>query len=723
LVEEKRREEEEEKQRLLAPDVLLEIMMNVFKRDVEERTDRVTGLRKQRASLLDERSNVSKNLRLATQQLSLAEAQQTAAAEAENYDLADQLAEVIERHVNQQAEYVSIRQNIDGAFDQLECQTNEVVKCVTDCFGNLGEKLECFRVEQTKNNDSTVALANFEATSKRLSGQSERLTADLKLIERDENLASEERKGLDATIHEQAGESEKLRDETSAKLMEVHNEIESLKKQLSIKLDEAKTLAGLVQTHSVAIDKVRSKFTRQLNRVEKKETTVKEGRVEWEAEHASVQIAKMTHDAEVQTHSEALLTHDETMRRIQSEKENTKRFQNILIKELDVRGQIATLNNNSPAVADKSTSGDEEDKMVDDASSSEIQSTTELAVLQSVLSEFEAAVDESQTELKLAEAALKSVKDEMEEINVRLPILLEEKKLAAKARNFKAAGKASKAIKELMSRKDQLEGESETEASERVARAKETTEVTNKKLCEQKTIVEKHEKLEGQRCMNLLANKIMMLEQIKEETNESPLNESMDDGNEENIIKKTKMSLLTVALIGAIVLDEEISALKNEGLTLDARFGGWEDIVNSIKNVSTEDLEKKVEEIPCYAEKETLDDNNESENVAVEGTAEDDTSTAEDKKEDIGKELSASPLKALSLDNDAGSVIAKEEAKKVWKNLTQRIEETAERLEKAADEEDYDLAAELDELLENLKTEVDALGLTSDEIDVVELES
>ena len=113
-------------------------------------------LRKQRASLLEERSNVSKNLRLATQQLSLAEAQQTAAAEAENYDLADQLAEVIERHVNQQAEYVSIRQNIDGAFDQLECQTNEVVKCVTDCFGNLGEKLECFRVEQTENNDSTV---------------------------------------------------------------------------------------------------------------------------------------------------------------------------------------------------------------------------------------------------------------------------------------------------------------------------------------------------------------------------------------------------------------------------------------------------------------------------------------------------------------------------------------------------------------------------------------
>lgn len=55
--------------------------------------------------------------------------------------------------------------------------------------------------------------------------------------------------------------------------------------------------------------------------------------------------------------------------------------------------------------------------------------------------------------------------------------------------------------------------------------------------------------------------------------------------------------------------------------------------------------------------------------------------------------------------------------------MTQRIEETAERLEEAADKEDYDAAAELDELLENLKTEVDALGLTSDEIDVVELES
>ena len=45
-----------------------------------------------------------------------------------------------------------------------------------------------------------------------------------------------------------------------SKLMEVHNEIESLKKKLSIKLDKAKKLAGLVQMHSVTIDKVCGKL-------------------------------------------------------------------------------------------------------------------------------------------------------------------------------------------------------------------------------------------------------------------------------------------------------------------------------------------------------------------------------------------------------------------------------------------------------------------------------
>ena len=50
------------------------------------------------------------------------------------------------------------------------------------------------------------ALANFEVTYKGISGQSERLAAELKFIQRDENLASEKCKGLNAAIHDYAGE-------------------------------------------------------------------------------------------------------------------------------------------------------------------------------------------------------------------------------------------------------------------------------------------------------------------------------------------------------------------------------------------------------------------------------------------------------------------------------------------------------------------------------------
>jgi len=75
----------------------------------------------------------------------------------------------------------------------------------------------------------------------------------------------------------------------------------------------------LVRSYSFAIDTVRNKFTRKLNRVGKKEVTVKEARLEWEAEHSSLQIANMTHETEVQAHSEALLMYDDTMKRIKSE--------------------------------------------------------------------------------------------------------------------------------------------------------------------------------------------------------------------------------------------------------------------------------------------------------------------------------------------------------------------------------------------------------------------
>ena len=87
------------------------------------------------------------------------------------------------------------------------------------------------------------------------------------------------------------------------------------------------------------------------------------------------------------------------------------------------------MNDNSYAAADKSSSSDKED----DTSLLETQPTTELTALQPVLSEFETAVDESQTDFKLGEATLKSVK---KEISVQLPILLEEKKLAVKERIF-----------------------------------------------------------------------------------------------------------------------------------------------------------------------------------------------------------------------------------------------------------------------------------------------
>ena len=88
-------------------------------------------------TLIEERFFFSKQLRLAEQQLLNAEAQQAAAANAEDFDLADKLAPMIEKYTHERDEHNIVIKNIGLAFDELKRHRASIVSELTDCFRNL----------------------------------------------------------------------------------------------------------------------------------------------------------------------------------------------------------------------------------------------------------------------------------------------------------------------------------------------------------------------------------------------------------------------------------------------------------------------------------------------------------------------------------------------------------------------------------------------------------
>lgn len=105
-------------------------------------------MRNQRSSLQEERKTAEKQLRLIKQQIILTENQQTIAAEAEDFDLADRLAAVIGKHKSEEEELSAVLAEFERALGELDRQQVGLVHGVTDCFKDIRSRLVRFKEEQ-----------------------------------------------------------------------------------------------------------------------------------------------------------------------------------------------------------------------------------------------------------------------------------------------------------------------------------------------------------------------------------------------------------------------------------------------------------------------------------------------------------------------------------------------------------------------------------------------
>ena len=373
----------------------------------------------------------------------------------------------------------------------------------------------------------------FQTTSKRLSAEEERLGMDLKHLERDEVLVEEERKELEGTIQEQTSDMEKLRDQAKERLERVNEEIQDLRALLDAKESLAAELQSDFAAQETAISKIRSKFSRQLARLENKLTALKANRKEWESETQHHEHLKSSHESAIKAHSEALTAHEEMMKIIQEEISTAEKVEEIIVSEI--------------VEAETREAADE--------------TSSELRELQADVLKCEAAADEANQVLMAAKATVNNLRDEIEQIEKQIPELEDQKKAAAASRDFKSAAKASKEIKDISARKERLQEELDDEAIGRQSAAETNFENIIGDLDAKKSLAEAQEKEGASKELENLGERISRMHAVKRQVCSG-----------EN----------TVESVAASVLDSEIEALKARGAALGAKFGGWDDVLAEI---------------------------------------------------------------------------------------------------------------------------------------------
>ncbi|KAL7549050.1 hypothetical protein ACHAWF_012328 [Thalassiosira exigua] len=626
--ERRRREKEEERERRLAeererrrsPRQKLREALDHLADAARAKADAAAALRGRRAGLVGEMAAAAKAERYEAQRVKFAEVQQTLAVEEEDFESADRLGTVIEGHSKERDAHSANRARIAKEITDLDQEREEASRAVAACFDEARAKLQELEEEVDDRAKEEGVLDQFEKTSKRLSSETERLTNDLKHIERDEAVLKEEQKELGGRITEETKEFDEKCTEASAKLEEVNETIKSLRQQLLEAETKASDLTGEIATYQQSIDNVKSKYSRQLGRLEKKEKSVKESRSDWESEKESIEKAQAAHEAVVAAHSEDMLNRENLIKDIQTESATAK----------DLAGIVSSA---FADVADPEGDGPDLDNVDGE------------------VLKYEAAVNEANQNVIAAETNIENLQEEISSIGVRLPILESEKKLAASKRDFKAAGKASKGIKEALARKQLCQAELEGDAMERKKFAKDELEKITTLLEEKKNIASKKKKEAGMDRMDLLRENI---DELKSMLGKIGTDSKLDDAEEDAV---------NVSCVGAFVIESQISILEAEGKSLGEKYGGWDtqsaDVVE----------ESSVQSAPTF-----------------------DSASAND--------------------DDTSEIVIDNALMEKYHSLMDQIKDIESAIEEAAEEEDFDEAAELEEQAQIVREEFESCGFS-----------
>mmetsp|Transcript_2748 Transcript_2748/g.4982 ORF Transcript_2748/g.4982 Transcript_2748/m.4982 type:complete len:428 (-) Transcript_2748:224-1507(-) len=334
----------------------------------------------------------------------------------------------------------------------------------------------------------------------------------------------------------------------SANLLAVNETLQVLRNQLADAEAVAARLNERIAASNKSIEDVKDRHLEELSRLEMKIRSAKGRRDIMEAENEKISEARDAHDAMVAAHSSEVEKRKKLI--VSTDKECLAAIDLEKIVSSAFRVKEARKKNGN----DDGDDDDEEGHNKAQGNDADASQVDDIVV-------HEALVDEKQELLREAETKIDKLLDGISKIEIRVPVLEAKKRMAAAARDFRSAGRASKKIRELTARKEQSLAELKGGAMECEKSARDELEKYAALLKEKKEAVVERGREAGTEKMEWLMETVLRLR--------STLTGLASGSAEEEVTY--------VSVVAGFLIHAQISVLEEEGRALSDKYGGWKD--------------------------------------------------------------------------------------------------------------------------------------------------
>ena len=592
------------------------------------------------------------------QELSELEIEQQKLAEAEEFDKADSLTAKVDALRLKMQNQMNNLNDFKVTYSRLEGQ---LVQNKDDQCNSVNE-LRRSLVQGSKREEDEVLKIITENSLKckkehnRLQIEEDRINLELRLVEREEDTLNEESKTTNDAIQAQSGDAHYLKVEIDDKLKVLAVEIEELEAKLLTKRAEERKFKLELASVEAKIGDVNRKYERQLQRISDRKQDIIKNKAECMKEAEALLLEKTSH----QNESKIVDNLSELIKEWCDSIANTVEVTNIL-------DQIMHHN----AAADCSSSSN----------------AGENGNFHELFQSFRAADDhftKCVSEQRNLVNKLTELTNEMHDIDDKLPKFENEKKAHAAAKRFKEAAKTASDIKEFGSRREVVVSEMNA-ISEKLPALEETVSAALTQKEEAQQVLKEAQKLEDIRKFKGMLQRMDILRSTKKK---------MDTLNESNDTAIDK-----VVQACSVMIDTELDDVYLEAQEIKREYNLQESL-ECTEEICEEVAVSASVAVPVAVQEETSDvPISPSDPIAEEAVVDDSTNN--------------NAIRTMS-EEETGTMLVKASM------LMLEYEELTAALQTASDNEDYELAAEIDEKIRNdikvnLSTCMILLGVQSEE--------
>jgi len=654
--------------------VLLKEKVEGFQVSTTGLVQKLENAMSQRTSLAVEASGLEAEHRELNLELHEAESRQAAFAEAEEFEQADKLTSAV-ANLRNKADNVSERLGaVRAKLLRSEALTDQLKTEQKIELQLLVQRMELFCKDQDKALRSMIIEAQkvLEGESRRLTKEEDRLKMQREYIEKDENHLQEETKQTESAIAEQTQGIEQTRQSLGKAHIKLKGEIEHLEQMLADKKSALESVEEELETATDEIAEIRTKFSRQLSRIEERKNMLNQTKAECDNEENQLDQSKKEYEAKTRA-----IQHDQGQ--IQSVVDNAKlhiklaRFVEGILQEQEEWAEKL------------------EDQLPEqDGSFDELQEQVQ------ALREETNVFKEQQSKL---EAQMLSSKSQVDEISLELPKLEHAKKTAAAARNYKEAGAKSKEIKSLQEK--QIHTLEELEVIEQTLShcKSEYTTKAEVLLAKEAELYQMELNMQLLKFQALKENVIHLKKMKQRILKDKPCD-----------FQESALQILEMEIQSRYALGREICATnKLNGDEFNLELLEFEEEEEEEEEVELQEEKEEEKPLQIQSENESPSTVNEEDSVKEQNislTPQDDTGEEAEEASDPA-DAGSSSVSIEAIDTqvlEAGLEIQK------------TVLELEAKIESAVEEEDYDQAAVLDEQLEQLKQQLEELGLSEEQV-------